>query len=532
MGYYEVHCIECGKITPANKLAFNFEKLIHRSIEKQMNRKLARKDKWKDLLKFTFKIYLTLDYLKENFNNDYTKSRMLFEFKVKDLKKHVELLSGYNFNQIVDEKNVENSNIYKDLISKISTNNKDQDAKELALEIQEFFDLLFDTDDEEIIAFFNLRIILSKDDKNQEFANMLEAEYEDGKIDFVIETVCPSCGQTFYTEIGKYKEIVIGMAGTARVGKTAYLAALVYSILEKNDSFISILPTDDPNYRIFRDNILSDYSKCQKIKKTEYETNIDAIPLFSLAIFVAGKGYIFTFVDMPGETFDDTDTSERGSSFIDKYRRIIKRTKIIWCCIDPRQIGIDNEVVSSDNINVDIDKIMPNMKRTISSINTEGNMDAAILITKSDTIEDKNEDIYKKDFNVFKEYIKDDSFINFDMIDNSGTKTGMKSFILKSHQQLSKNNSIILAMNNLFKRYSTFAVAAYGTDVDAVFAKKELHSSMIEAPFLWTLAVLDILPAKSAELEYERYGFFKLKEREKIVDKKVEIDELFIQKRS
>ena len=68
--------------------------------------------------------------------------------------------------------------------------------------------------------------------------------------------------------------------------------------------------------------------------------------------------------------------------------------------------------------------------------------------------------------------------------------------------------------------------------MDAVFAKKELHSSMIEAPFLWTLAVLDILPAKSAELEYERYGFFKLKEREKIVDKKVEIDELFIQKRS
>ena len=530
MDYYNVHCIECGAIIPANKLAFNFERLIHKSIEKQMNRKLARKDKWKDLLKFNFKIYLTFDTLKNNFNNDFLKSRMLFEYKVKDLKKHIELLSGYNFNEIVNEKDVENSIIYENLILKISTNNKDQDAKELALEIQEFFDLLFNTNEEEVIAFFNLRIILSKDDRNQEFANMLEAEYEDGEIDFVIETVCPFCGKTFYTEIGKYKEIVIGMACTAIVGKTAYLAALVYSIIKRNSSIISILPTDDQNYRNFRDNILLDYSKCQKIKKTEYETNIDAIPLFSLAIFVAGRGYIFTFVDMPGETFDDTNTSEKGSSFINKYRRIIKRTQIIWCCIDPRQIGIDNEVVSSDNVNIDIDKVMSNMKRSLAVINADGILDAAILITKSDTIDAKNEDVYREHFDVFKEYIKDDLFLNFDMINDSGIKIGMKSFILKSHQQLSRNNSVILAMNSLFKRYSTFAIAAYGTDVDAVFAKKELHPSMIEAPFLWTLAVLGILPAKSTELINERYGLFNHKTRKKIVDRDIELNELFIQK--
>lgn len=173
---------------------------------------------------------------------------------------------------------------------------------------------------------------------------------------------------------------------------------------------------------------------------------------------------------------------------------------------------------------------MSNMKRTMAAIDANGNIDAAILITKSDTIEDKNEDIYKENFDVFKEYIKDDLFINFEMIDDSGTKIGMKSFISKSHQQLSKNNSIVLAMNSLFKRYSTFAVAAYGTDVDAVFGEKKLHPSMIEAPFLWTLAVLKILPAKSSKLEYEKYGFFKLKTRIKIIDKEVEEHELFIQK--
>lgn len=527
MDYYKAHCVKCGEETYANNLAFDFEKLIHKSINKQMNRKLAKKDDWKDLLKYNFKIYLTLNDLQNDYGlNDITKMPMLFEFKVNDLKKHIQKISGYDFMDIMKE-DVTKSIIYEKLINIFFGEKDNQDIVDLATQIQEFFNFVANEKDDEVIAFFNLRIILSKDDLNQEFANMLEVKYEDDEMDFVIQTVCPYCGHPFYTEIGKYQEIIIGLAGTARVGKTAYLVALVYSILKRNSQFISILPTDDPRYRKFRDTILIDYSQCQKIKKTEYETSIDDISVFSLAIFVAERGYIFTFVDMPGEAFDDSGFNEKGGKFIKTNLNIFTKAKMFWVCIDPRQIGIDKGIASPDIVNTNLDNAMSNLKKTMAIINRNKDIDAAILITKRDTIAEEKIDVPIPECDVFEEYIVNNE-LNFDLEENE--HQGMKVFMENSQRLLEKNNSLLRAINSTFNRYSSFVVAAYGRDIDAIFEEKGLKPSMIEAPFLWTLSVLELLDAKKTVWEEERYGLFDKKIRYVPRNVYVPLDELFIQK--
>ena len=164
-----------------------------------------------------------------------------------------------------------------------------------------------------------------KDDSGNEFENMLTVTYFDGETESFQHMVCPNCGEAFYMDAGQYEEKVIVMLGSSRVGKTAYLAALVeklmpmYGASEFEDK-IAIINSKDRKFEDFKKNILNTYRRNYKIIKTDMTA--ETVPLFSLKIKIeeSKKYVILTFVDLPGEVFvplseDEHQAGEASGKF-------------------------------------------------------------------------------------------------------------------------------------------------------------------------------------------------------------------------
>ena len=83
--------------------------------------------------------------------------------------------------------------------------------------------------------------------------------------------------------------------------------------------------------------------------------------------------------------------------------------------------------------------------------------------------------------------------------------SNMKWFVGKSFQYLNLTPAIPATIENIFGDFIPLAVASYGFSVDNPLADKTRSSnlpipSMIEGPFLWTLAALGIIPVYKEEL--------------------------------
>ena len=200
-----------------------------------------------------------------------------------------------------------------------------------------------------------------------------------------------------YGHAGQYEEIVIGMAGTARVGKTAYLASLLASILRLRggdgvtqlgyeQNVISHLAYEDRAYRHFREDLLEPYISCKRIEKTQYifdkVGDSEAISLFSMTFSIKHsegrrKSYIFTFVDMPGEIFDDKD----GADALNNNRQIISEANAIWFCLSPAQIEGRALTADAAQVNTAVGQAFHNIRRTANAINGIKNIPTAVLIT-------------------------------------------------------------------------------------------------------------------------------------------------------
>lgn len=513
--YYVAHCSGCGEETTADLLAFDFGRLINTAIEKAEGRKLGSTSKWIPMLKLDLALYyvwrdLAAIYrLKEDEFTD-------FRFTVGHLRRQFEHLANVDdFSEIADLADVNNL-IYNRLIQRVKTplqagkraTRQDIDIHDHADNIRELVELCSDrisADENEVIAEFQVKVYMVEDDQGNPFPKKLSVIYEDGEQVNIIHNVCPHCGKTFHSSVGLYKEFIICMAGSARVGKTAYLAALMDAIEQHGGSFAThVYANSNPDYRFFYDNILTPYKRNQKIPKTAFEGSGETIPLFSATIQILDRTYIFTFIDMPGEAFDSEETNS-GAKFIINDRKIVQHAQMIWFCIDPQQINARvremNQVATADDdlVNSNTRQVMENIGMTLEQVCMNEKKNAAVLITKSDLILGNSnvEGLFRPEEHAFTDYVNDGG-LDFDH---------ELQFAQKSFAYLNEARGIVATINGMFRNYTTFAVAAYGTnvspiDVDVIQdllqgfgGDREKRPSMVELPFLWTLAALDLIPA-------------------------------------
>ncbi|MCD7884883.1 MAG: hypothetical protein LUI87_14445, partial [Lachnospiraceae bacterium] len=526
----------------------------------------------------------------------------LFRFTVKNLKEHLRRLAMVDsFKRISVLGTNTNDKIYDILTRKIKTplqegkkitHQDDIDLEDHAANIAAVVMLCDQKNDDDVIAEFHVEVILSEDDQGRKFAKSLRVEYTDGMVEVVLNNVCPFCGKSFYAEVGKHEEIIICMAGSARVGKTAYLAALVDCIERNGRGFAEVVPSDDPEWTFFRTSILEKYQRGKKIDKTQFEGSGETIPLFSLEIGILGRHYIFTFIDMPGEAFSSDDKDKR-LNFVTNDRKIVKYAQMIWFCVAPAQVDIAVKKVSGltitdkeDRIDTNMAKVMGNIASTMQYVSPGKKKNAAVLITMSDLIMNDEQrsygdELYLKNVNCFNTYFQN-GYFDFNL---------SRDFMGVSREYLHRAGRVVTSLDQMFARYGTFAVAAYGKQIagsNAVADLADLASasltmedtadedsmmmdadgsmdldmsgslddllfdedpvgtaieeddddddftaepSMVELPFLWTLAALGKIPAKAHVVRTEqRKKFFGLVKTNEEVSELVDVplDELYV----
>ena len=148
---------------------------------------------------------------------------------------------------------------------------------------------------------------------------------------------CCNCGNELSKMAGKYEEKIISFIGSPAAGKSAYLAAAVNKLFTAGQSEYGIEVLFDyqsSDYIAFNEACYYPYSKGFAITKTNQGT----FPQLSIALknTNTGKTFLYTFVDIPGETFIDENGCNVGDLLAN--RRIIKHADVIWYCVSAKQL--------------------------------------------------------------------------------------------------------------------------------------------------------------------------------------------------
>ena len=528
MAFHKVHCPRCGRTMYADELAFDFGEILNVALEKAKNRTFGKNEEWYDLTQLNLCLYLTLEDLKKEYGFSQVPDGTYegnFTFTTSHLAKQlVRLADSTNPNMSIDILASGTDMVEYEKLTKAMAKSSDVDIQRLASKIQELA-VRIQKNKDAVIAVFHVKVNMQKDDQGNSFANRLTVKFDDGEINNITNFLCKGeagkpCGKILYGHAGQYKEIIIGLAGTARVGKTAYLAALLACILRAGNGIkrlgfdqhvVTNLAFKDRAYEQFEKDLLFD-----RVGDTE------AISLFSLTFSINKKKYIFTFIDMPGEVFDDED---KGADVVSNNRQIIKDASAIWLCIAPAQVAGEAVIAGGTQVNNDLGKAFANLSKTMAAIGVQ--IPTATLITCSDLIEEKY-DLFHSEFNPFAgrdnpmRYLSEKTNdVNTPWVSESGDLyySNMLWFVENAFKYLSSGQGQRLpeSIESIFGAFTPFAVASYGKEINNPFAVEEDNTipkpSMIEGPFLWTLAELGIIPAyKEKEVEWEEtigWGPFK-----------------------
>jgi hypothetical protein len=387
---------------------------------------------------------------------------------------------------------------------------------------------------EVVLADCNCKFNVDRDDKGGEFISSLRVEFIDGETKIYQHMVCPHCGEPFFIHAGKYEERVIVMLGSSRVGKTAYLEALVDTINPEYGQTaypnIIVKDTSDAKYISFIQKYLKRYRQGKKTTKTDEQK--EAVALISLEVSVNGKNLIMTLVDLPGEVFaprgEEEKTGEASGRFIINHRKICYSADAFWFCIDPVQIDYKlhklNELnEENDKVELDFGKILSNIENLVNIMRSDGDSDSkreipptAVIITKSDLI-DNSFNLYNS--NGIRDCLENNEYFRVDELNGIATN-------VRNYMQSGNTKNIVGKLDSMFQKKNYFSVAAYGRNVNEEEGEKAPYGIML--PFLWTLTNFGYLKTVKLERSVKTTGF--LHKTTDIIDSIVEADrqELFL----
>ena len=231
--YYDVHCPECGNVTTADMLAFDFGRLFDRAIKKASAKASESGGKWLPMLKLDPGFYYKWEDLEKIFGlKDGSVTHIVFT--VRHLREHLAALAEAPFETIADLTDV-NNQIYARLVRAIKPPRHEKSGIRQHIDIMEHAENIrtlaelcsarSTMDENEPIAEFDVKVFMEEDDQGNQFPGKMAVIYEDDDQENVVNTVCPHCGKRFHSMAGKYQEIIICLAGSPYVGKESYLAS-------------------------------------------------------------------------------------------------------------------------------------------------------------------------------------------------------------------------------------------------------------------------------------------------------------------
>lgn len=511
-GFHNVHCTNCGNVYAANQMAVNIDSIIQKNIQKNQYKSpffKTAKELFDEICigmyepKFQMEQTEILDVDELKINCRYILEFIRRKYQIDmDIDKLIDKTNQDKKNDIFASMNQDlgiSESLFDDLCSKMILYQKvDVDEEKKRDYIKRLIKLLAENPDQNILE-CSCEFFTGKDDRGNKFENMLTVTYFDGETESFQHMVCPNCGEPFYMDAGQYEERVIVMLGSSRVGKTAYLAALVeklmpmYGTSEFKDK-ITIINSRDHKFEDFKRNILNAYRNNEKIVKTDMTS--ETVPLFSLKIKIEEpkKHVILTFVDLPGEVFvprseEEYLAGEASGKFLINHRKICESADMFWFCLAPVQI--DGRLVyrnksASDKVELDMDMILTNIESMIRLIGRrrEEIPPAAVLVTMSDIIADE-EQLYSSMFNegLYLNIPEGTKEVQFRQDSFVGLAKNVERYLTSDNVK-----NIIPSIRDMFPEKNFFSVAAYGIDIEeGVNRDKKPYGIML--PFIWTLAV-------------------------------------------
>lgn len=313
---------------------------------------------------------------------------------------------------------------------------------------------------------------------------------------------CANCGNMLSKLAGKYEEKVISFLGTPAAGKSAYLAAVMHKLMTtgRNEYNIEVVfDHKSADYLEFRANCLEPYSKGFAVIKT----NEDVFPQISLALrnLLTNKTYLYTFADMPGETFmkdEGFDVAE-----VLNNRRILEHSAVVWYCVSANQLFTSKVSLPLD-LNADGGTKNEETKDlTIMGLNTIAFTNAlfgdnkkrpavAMIVTKTDLISefvanthfDGNE---TNDKIIHKEYYKtvcpmltSESVKGYDYCNGEPTSL---DYIKDGKINFNKLINLSTATGNFVKKYGENMAVTFMGNVGTAFGKNGNYPCFAQASY-------------------------------------------------
>lgn len=486
--YNKTSCNGCGGRFPADLAAFDLGRAFAESLQ---TGEKGRKELWSPLIRLDLKFYYTVrDLCQElgfQMKNDTAPQELIL--RVKDIKRQIEyLMDGLSFETIqkASRQDVLYNRLYEAVRSGYGT------PDEVMAEIEKLIQILSQWQDQAAVVSVPVRIRLNKDINGNELPARLWY-YVDGQKKQEVPRVCPFCGAQLDWLAGYRPEIIIGLAGLPRVGKTAFIASLVRQLkLLGENVFISVKKNTSESLSEFEETIVLEYEKGNAVRKTEIE-NTEAIPLVYLSLQIGAQEYNFVFVDMPGEVYSGSDSD--GLDFISNKRSVLKNADMVWCFIEPGMIDSRCKNANIEPKKEDADRQLHGIVNILNAVYDE-KKPACIIVTQSDLIdkEDPQYGLYRPETHVMEEYLLEDH--SLDLTKASGFAERTRDFV-------DQMPNFRLSLEGVVEGFSMFAVASYGFDVSnpVILADHKIRPSMVELPFLWTLAKLGIIEATKVSTE-------------------------------
>lgn len=433
-GYYDIHCPYCGSIIGPWDVKFSITEFVQEIFNQRLD------DKFNDGILGVIdeeEIHLILDndFLWDMSVTDiqgcYVGS--MFELSGENLIKRFgsaaemfnklteeeveEVAESYNINETLNEK----ENV-RALVDEILKNVPPERLIRTEVPTEErdvaVLNLIRYAQSKKTLFKINLKIEPDKDDRG----NIINKDIRSSDERIICKSKrCCNCGNELSKMAGKYEEKIVSFIGSPASGKSAYLAAAINKLLTTGQGEYGvevIFDYQSSDYIAFNSACLLPYSKGFAIVKT----NQDTFPQLSMALKNSklDKTYLYTFVDIPGETFIDENGCNVGDLLAN--RRIIKHADVVWYCVSAKQlfsskIGRVRRARSEGYIeNEEMDDLRILGQNTIKFANEmfddEDKMPAvALVLTKSDLLSNFiMENVFSGDINknrlLKKEYFK------------------------------------------------------------------------------------------------------------------------------
>lgn len=509
MAYYDVHCVKCGEKFESGYMAFDFDRILKESLESNRNYLLEDSDT-EPFKEIKLGLYFSFFDLQSRFGVTEGESKLVL--MPQDIVEFIEERYGVILREFTSV-----DGLFADGFATLAfyrfcdqltyfDAQKDTDQETKRNNIQAVCRYLLDSENQNPLLECTVQVQLSTNDQGDSYASGLLVRYSDGKSTRYFEHMfCPECGNPLYFEAGKHKEYLIGMIGSARVGKTAYLASLINAMKPEygaSDTPSVVITSDNSErWTNFSKNVLMHYQNSEKIPKTEVIDEM--VSLFTIDVGVEEKEYLFTFIDMPGEAF----TGE--FQFVVEKRPILQHTDLFWFCIDPVQIDAtllheNGSETGADVVETDMFKVIGNIRPVLKYINSRKKVKAAIVLTKSDLV-DPRFHLFEPNVSQIMPLVEGNKF-RWERFVN--TAANVRDYFNSPNVRALKDD-----FKQMFSVYNYFAIASYGKKITSeALAEGETSRgnlpSHVKDPFVWTLACLGLLEVVTYETRIQKCGLF------------------------